>query len=165
MVIRRVERELAPKISAARRANNRAGKRKRRKDRTGTGPGHDDVGDQRPREATSAAPAPSATATAAATQRKGKSVEFAAAPRLSLHDIAMEPPSLQKKVRGAGIAGGSVLAKSSGEEKVPAHRLPVSLAQKESLERERQRAIVRYRELKERKLSERRRDPAAPSPL
>jgi hypothetical protein len=115
-------------------------------------------------------PKKSAPATpAAGTQRKGKPADFAAPPRLALHDIAMEPPSLEKKVRGGagGIASGGgsgVVAKLSGEDKVPAHRLPISLAQKELLERERQKAIDRYRELKERKLSERRSKMPAPSP-
>jgi hypothetical protein len=129
---------MAPKISAVVKASKRANKRQRRK------PNTDDDEDARQKPSSSSAPPQKSSSS--------KAVEFAAAPRLALHDIAMEPPTLQKKLTKS--SGGKV-AKSTGEDKVSASRMPVSLAQREALESERLKVIELYRALKERKLAER----------
>lgn len=69
--------------------------------------------------------------------------------RKDIKDIAMAPPSLKKARRGLEENGSTSLP-------LPSSRLPISQAQKLEMEREREKAIRVYRELKEKREREQR---------
>lgn len=68
--------------------------------------------------------------------REPEPIEFAHAPRLRLHDIVDQPPTLSLKRKASK-------AISEPTDRVPASRAPISLAQREAIERERESAIKR----------------------
>lgn len=72
-----------------------------------------------------------------------------AAPR-RLNDVAMAPPELKKLPRGAAKRSSS----SGGKAKAGAAAGVLSMAQRAMMEVERENAIRRYREMRERKAKE-----------
>ena len=97
-------------------------------------------------------PPPPASATARHDDDRPK--EFAkissAAPR-RLNDVAMAPPELKKLPRGAANRSSS---SEGGKAKAGAAAGVLSMAQRAMMEVERENAIRRYREMKERKAKE-----------
>ena len=81
-----------------------------------------------------------------------------AAPR-NLNDIAMAPPALNKFPRGVKTKHCSLAAGGGGKAKAGAGAGVLSMAQRVMMEVERESAIKRYREMKERKTKETDRTP------
>jgi len=165
---RRVEDHMRPLVQSAMRASAATERKERKGAPSASAPSSSNKSankTRQPPKASSAsiqahaedAPPPASSATARhdddADDRPPK--EFAttssAAPR-RLNDVAMAPPELKKLPRGAAkqhsLAGGKVKAGASAGAGV------LSMAQRAMMEVERENAIRRYREMKERKAKE-----------
>ena len=152
---RRVEDTMRPSISSAIQASKASAIKKKAKPKPGA-----DADPASTSASTSADPAPKAkTATPSNSvdpfvppprpARRGPT-EFAAASQLSRpSDVVQAPPVLRKAKRGLD-KGTSVT------EPLPESRMPVSGLMREMMEREREKAVRAYRELKDKREKEQR---------